>query len=130
MTDNTLQAMFNGMAADWQRERAQSQMTLGGLIDRLASMPPETMMAGLENPHSYRGYYIDLSFENAGKQMPASEVLAIARGCMGEVFEGYKGGDFQMGRLTPIWLAAYGCTGKKIMAVRDDGALELADDNG
>lgn len=50
------------------------------------------------------------------------------RAAMGEVFEGYKGGDFQMGRNTPVWLASYGCSGEKIMAIREDGALELAAD--
>jgi hypothetical protein len=52
----------------------------------------------------------------------------MCRAAIGEVFEGYKGGDFQMGRNTPVWLASYGCSGEKIMAIRDDGALELAAD--
>ena len=61
--------------------------------------------------------------------MPASVVLAMCKGAMGEVFQGYKGGDYQMGRNTPVWIANYGDVGKKIMAIRDDGMLELATDD-
>lgn len=106
------------------RERAAIQMTLGKLIERLEAMPPETMIEGICAPHSYRGYYSDLAFER-GEKVTAAKALETCRGCMGEVFEGYKGGDFQMGRNTPVWLASYGCCGPKIMAIRDDGTLEL-----
>ena len=40
----------------------------------------------------------------------------------------YKGGDFVMGALTPMWVAHYGCTGKKLMALNADGTIETADD--
>ena len=36
---------------------------------------------------------------------------------MGQVFEGYKGGDFMMGALTPLWVAAYGNCGNKLLAI-------------
>jgi hypothetical protein len=58
-----LQAMIDGMSAGWQKERAESQMTLGKLIDKLDSLPPETKLEGFGEPHSYRGYYSDLAFE-------------------------------------------------------------------
>jgi len=115
------------MSAEWQRERAASQMTLGKLIERLEALPPETMI-DLAEPHSYRGYYQDLAFECAIEKVTAKDALAICRKAMGEVFQGYKGGDFQMGRNTPVWRASYGCRGQKIMGIRDDGTLELADD--
>jgi hypothetical protein len=121
-----LQAMMDGMSAQWQKERAESQMTLGKLIERLESLPPETML-DLAEPHSYRGYYSDLAFEK-GDEITAAAALTMCRAAMGEVFQGYKGGDFQMGRNTPVWRASYGCCGQKIMGVRDDGTLELADD--
>lgn len=118
--------MMDGMSAQWQKERAESQMTLGKLIERLESLPPETML-DLAEPHSYRGYYSDLAFEK-GDEITAAAALTMCRAAMGEVFQGYKGGDFQMGRNTPVWRASYGCCGQKIMGVRDDGTLELADD--
>jgi hypothetical protein len=123
---NQMQALVDGMSAQWQRDRAASQMTLGKLIERLETLPPETML-DLASPHSYRGYYSDLAFE-IGDKIAAADALKMCRAAMGEVFQGYKGGDYQMGRNTPVWRASYGCCGQKIMAVRDDGTLELAED--
>ena len=116
------------ISAGWMRERAASQMTLGKLIERLEAMPPETMIEGICKPHSYRGYYSDLAFER-GEKVTSANAVEMCRGCMVKVFEGYKGGDFLMGRGTPVWLASYGCCGKKIIDVCDDGTLELADDD-
>jgi len=47
---------------------------------------------------------------------------------MGQVFNGYKGGDFVMGALTPVWIASYGRLGRKIIALSDDGKLETSED--
>ena len=48
---------------------------------------------------------------------------------MGQVFIGYKGGDFVMGALTPMWISDYGTSsGTKIMAVHDGGEVETAQD--
>lgn len=126
MNAKTVQALIDGMSAQWMRERSESQMTLGKLIKRLEELPPETPV-GIGNPHSYRGYYSDLAFDPAIST--AAEALARCRAAMGEVFQGYKGGDFQMGSLTPVWIAHYGDCGKKIVAVADDGTLELREDN-
>lgn len=123
-----LQAMVNEMLKQRQIERSTSQMTLGKLIDRLSAMPPDAMIESIEAPHSYRGYYSDLAFESNSGRIPVSAALALCKSAMGEVFQGYKGGDFQMGRNTPLWVANYGDCGQKLMAVRDDGSLELADD--
>lgn len=123
---NPNQLLADGLSAQWQRERAASQMTLGKLIKRLESLPSKTML-DLASPHSYRGYYEDLAFE-MGDKISAADALVMCCAALGEVFEGYKGGEFQMGRNTPVWRASYGCTGQKIMGVRDDGMLDLADD--
>ena len=121
--------MINGMSQEWQRERATTQMTLGKLIERLTAMPPETLIEGIGNPHSYRGYYCDLAFERTDERLTAGAALAMCKAAMGQVFEGYKGGDFQMGASTPVWIASYGCCGDKFMGVNDDGTLErLADE--
>lgn len=128
-TMNNIQAMMDGMSAQWQKERSASQMTLGTLIDTLAAMPPETELEGFGEAHSYRGYYSDLAFEKLEEKTTAGKAHEMARACMGEIFEGYKGGDFQMGRNTPVWIANYGSCGMKIMAIREDGTLELAEDS-
>lgn len=124
-----MQHLIDGMNAAYQAERSQSQMTLGKLIARLKELPQEMKVPGLSAPHSYRGYYNDLAFTIPNDPASIGEILATAKGCMGEVFTGYKGGDFQMGRNTPIWLSNYGCCGQKIMGITDDGKLELAVDD-
>lgn len=123
-----LQALVDGMGAQWQRDRAETQMTLGKLISALEAMPEETKVANLNNAHSYRGYYIDLAFVQGDGVRPAAELLAECKAAMGRVFSGYKGGDYVMGERTPIWVADYGCCGKKLMALHPGGEMETAED--
>lgn len=124
-----IQAMVDGMGARMQRERSETQLTLGKLIASLEAMPEGAHVANLNSAHSYRGYYRDLAFELGAGDRPAVDLLAECKAAMGQVFEGYKGGDFVMGALTPIWLAEYGCTGLKIMALPDDGSVTTAADD-
>jgi hypothetical protein len=124
-----LQALIDGMSAQWQRERAQSQMTLGGLIERLEEIDSKVVCAGLCYPHSYRGYYSDLAFQESDKPVDVVELLETCRACMGQVFTGYKGGDYVMGALTPVWVANYGDCGLKLIALNDDGTIETATDD-
>jgi hypothetical protein len=126
---NPLQQMVDGYGAQLQRERSQSQMTLGQLIDVLEAMPPDQPVAGLCEPHSYRGYYCDLAFECVLGGRMASDVLTMCQECMGEVFTGWKGGEFQMGRNTPIWVAFEGHLGRKITGLEPNGKLATADDD-
>ena len=123
-----MQHLVDGMSKQWQDERALTQMTLGTLIDRLKAMPPEALIDGMRAPHSYRGYYSDLAFTATGQKMTVQDALVLCKDAMGEVFEGYKGGDFQMGRKTPVWIAEYGHCGMKIISLRDDGVLVLGED--
>jgi hypothetical protein len=111
------------------RERAATQMTLGAMIAALEKMPPETEIDGIGSAISYRGYYSDLAFQPQPEKIKAGDLLAQCRAAMGQVFEGYKGGDFVMGALTPVWIADYGCCGRKIMAINPDGTIETADDD-
>ena len=126
---NAMQAMMDGLSVQWQKERATEQMTLGGVIDRLSSLPQETVISGLGELDSYRGYYCDLAFDPNGKEKTAAQLLKECKAAMGAVFTGYKGGEYQMGKLTPLWVASYGCCGKKLMAINDDGTLQLAEDD-
>ena len=122
------QLLMNGLSAQWQAERSATQMTLGKLIDLLKMMKPKDVIQGFGEAHSYRGYYSDLAFELSGNQMSVKDALKICQAAMGEVFEGYKGGDYQMGRNTPIWIANYGRCGMKIMSLGVDGNFELKED--
>ncbi len=124
-----MQALIDGMSAQWQRERAKTQMTLGKLIDALEAMPEGAEVANLSSAHSYRGYYSDLAFEQGEGTRQAADLLAECRTAMGQVFCGYKGGDFVMGALTPVWVASYGCCGPKLMALHAGGDVETAEDD-
>lgn len=124
-----IQALMDGMSAQWQRERAETQMTLGKLIDALEAMPEGAEVANLNSAHSYRGYYIDLAFERDEGTRPAADLLDECKAAMGQVFCGYKGGDFVMGALTPVWLASYGRCGQKLMALHAGGEIETAQDD-
>jgi len=123
-----MQALIDGMNAKLMRERAETQMTLGYLITALECMPQYRFIDGIKEPHSYRGYYSDLAFEQAGDKVKVSDALDMCKGAMGKVFKGYKGGDFVMGELTPVWIAEYGCCGKKIMELKPDGSFVTAED--
>lgn len=124
-----LKALMDGMSAQWQRERAETQMTLGKLIDALESMPEKAEVANLNSAHSYRGYYRDLAFEQDGGTRTAAGLLAECKSAMGQVFCGYKGGYFVMGAMTPIWVASHGCTGQKLMDLKPGGEIETAEDD-
>ena len=123
-----MQALMDGLSEQWKRERAETQMTLGKLIEALEGMPADAKVANLRNAHSYRGYYSDLAFELAPGTRPAAELLTECRHAMVRVFQGYKGGDYVMGETTLVWVAEYGCCGDKLMAVHTDGAINTAPD--
>lgn len=121
-----LQALVDGMSAQWQKERADKQMTLGQLIEALEAMDAATPVNVSAELNSYRGYYCDLSIEPGAST--AGELLAECKDAMGEVFEGYKGGDFLMGRTTPMWVADYGRCGDRLMGIGADGQIVTAPD--
>ena len=125
-----MQALVDGMSAKWQRERAATQLTLGALIAALEAMPADAQVANLSDMDSYRGYYSDLYFERHDGTRPAAELLAECKAAMGQVFTGYKGGDYVMGALTPLWISHYGtASGTKLMAVHAGGGIETEQDS-
>ena len=130
MKNTDIQALVDGMGAQWQRERAATQLTLGALIAALEAMPADSTVANLRDPASYRGYYSDLYFEQGEGTRQAKDLLAECKAAMGQVFTGYKGGDYVMGALTPLWISTYGhSSGTKLMAVHAGGEVETAQDD-
>lgn len=125
---NMIQNLIDGMNAQMQKARAETQMTLGQLIAALEAMPPGTAVANLTGPHSYRGYYVDLAFELQDGTRLKDHLLLECRQAMGRVFQGYKGGDYVMGERTPIWVANYGTTGLKLLGIHAGGQLETGED--
>ncbi len=89
-------------------------MTLIDLIQTLEQYPPDKVVPhGFGRPHSYRGYYDQLAFEPM-QNVTVGAMLADAKSALGQTFQGYKGGDYEMGEWTEVWLAHYGQCGEGI----------------
>lgn len=69
---------------------------------------------------SWRGSYAELAIEfdwadrsDNDKQPPTGkEFLKWLKEAVGKTYTGYKGGDFTMGKTTPLWVANYGNSGE------------------
>jgi hypothetical protein len=120
--------MFDEMINRMRKERQRTQMTLGGLIDTLVLMPLDQRLPKLEAPHSYRGYYEDLAFTAGNGSMRVDELLKLARDQMGQLFYGYKGGEYYMNMDTPLWIANYGECGLKLVGITDAGYVTQEDE--
>ena len=118
-----MQKLINMLGDASRQTRSQYQLTLGGMIAALdkmpADMPIEYEDGGFPSePHSYRGYYSDLSFETESGASTVAEISSMLKSALGETFEGYKGGDYTMGNDAPLWSSSYGTgSGKALMAV-------------
>jgi hypothetical protein len=92
---------------------------LGTITDQLAKIAllpggkekwvsVETPLGWLEvtDLHSYRGYYEDLAVTVAGTGAPwnLGKLLRELRAAQGKTFTGYKGGEYVMTRVTPVWV--------------------------
>lgn len=118
-----IQELLNTMNRAGRRERGHYHVTLGGLIAALGGADPFAVVVfdgsveGPCEPHSYRGYYSDLALES-GPDVVAKDLLRLLTvECLEQTFEGYKGGDYDMGADTPLWRACYGECGDAIVGV-------------
>jgi hypothetical protein len=140
-TKQNFEDLINGAMARMGNERKASatNMRLGQLIDSLASCNQELPVqfadgGGTSHFDSYRGYYEDLSIVPQKDTKTVAEVLAQARSALGEVFQGYKGGDFPMHKGSLLWVAEYGTSGgNMLVGVRQEAdrvvlETELHDD--
>lgn len=114
ITQNYIDNILDG----FRKERSLSQMTLGALINILKYLPKNSKIENICNPHSYRGYYSDLSFEKIdGTRTVDSLLNELQEKCLNKIFKGYKGGDFCMREDAPLWIAEYGNCGQKIISI-------------
>jgi hypothetical protein len=85
-------------------------MTLQELILALKKYPNDFVVhEAFDKPHSYRGYYEQLSFEPV-LDRTVGELLIYAEGAVGGWFTGYKGGEFRMTGDTIVNICSYGDT--------------------
>jgi hypothetical protein len=65
---------------------------------------------------SWRGIYSELALDidssrGGVKAMPVTKFSKMLKNTVGKTFTGYKGGEFVMGKHTPVWVANYGNSG-------------------
>lgn len=125
---NDPSALINSLLKTLRQERSKEYMVLGDLINTLESLPCKHVV-NLHHPHSYRGYYEDLAFELGEGYRSVDDLLAECKNSINKRFEGYKGGSYLMRFDTPVWVANYGESGKRLASVLGDGAIEIAEDD-
>lgn len=77
-------------------------------------------------PHTYRGYYEDITFVPSTTPITIAEFIAVLDGVIGQEFVGWKGGDYRMDENTSVWAAAEGVGGNMITdAELRDGVVVL-----
>lgn len=110
------------------------QATIGDLIKDLGRSKRDVPVSalngilGVDGACSYRGYYNHLALNPATQSRYLSSQALLQRlrtAVNGEVFVGYKGGDYLMTKDTPVWVADYGCLGVPVIGIlhRDDRAI-------
>jgi len=123
MDDDQILRLVDRMAEHWRKQREAFHLTLGKLISELA-IADQDLPVRCENGcipgslGSYRGYYDDLAFEPHGNPVTVCQFIKICTEALGKEYEGYKGGQYKMGKDTPLWLSSYGdCSQLAIIGV-------------
>lgn len=92
----------------------ENQLTLGELLAYLENQSQDTTIRfghGFLGPHSYRGYYDHVAFEQTDGEMTVEDVCGEVIDAIGKTYVGWKGGTFAMNKDTPVWIAEVGCCG-------------------
>ena len=117
--------------ADRQKRLAKSdQLTLGEMIlklDPIIEKQKDRINEKLDeaivyydfsyfyptNANSWRGSYAELAlnYKSDGEPLTVTKFTEMLKECVGKTFIGYKGGEFEMSRQTPVWVAEYGESG-------------------
>lgn len=79
---------------------------------------------------SWRGSYdeLALNFETnryESKRLTVSEFLNLCKETIGKTFTGYKGGEYTMGKSTPVWVANNGNAGNTAIVNVVDNEYEV-----
>lgn len=96
-----------------QRRPMKKQLTLGELIEALEKQDQKKPVKfdfcyfSPDGVHSYRGYYEQLAIGYSYKEADVptvEEFLKVLTNALDEDFYGYKGGQYKMGKNTPVWV--------------------------
>ena len=102
-----------------ERLKASPQLSLGELILKLEAISDKTLKVYFDfggfyptSIDSWRGSYNELALDyddESWEKAPTVEaLLATLEAVVGKTLTGYKGGDFLMGKGTPVWIDHYG----------------------
>ena len=119
-----LDAFLNIITETKKDQRKKYHLTLGDLIEFLEAAEQDAVVTpAVYEPHSYRGYYDDLSLTPRVQETTTVErLLAELKDVLGKELEGYKGGECLMSEDTPLWLSSYGkVSGIAIVDVQNTG---------
>lgn len=102
------------------------QLKLGEMIFLLSRINPGASVRYDFGPFtpkgldSYRGYYEQLALGHGEEKITVSQLLALLRDAVGKTFTGWKGGDYDMGESTHMWVANRGeCHSTAIVGIID-----------
>lgn len=136
-----LQSMLTNAVAAGRNERMKTskQLTLGELIllieplkktyiDYQEKEQPKNVVFNFEyirptGLDSWRGSYAELAieFSSEGEYLSVEKFLSMLKEAIGKTYTGYKGGEFVMGKSTPLWVANYGNSGNTgVVGIKDD----------
>lgn len=115
--------------------KTSPQLMLGEIIVALEAVKDKSVSVNFDFEYAYptklcswRGIYRELAIQFEfdppadGEQTTVEDVLEEFKSAIGKTFTGYKGGDFVMGKNTPVWVARYGNSGNTaITGVKDLG---------
>jgi hypothetical protein len=130
-----IQTMLNNAVKAQRNEELKNspQLLLGEMILKLEAVKDQSKPLFIDlmdkrptDIGSWRGSYCELSIgtEGGDKENPTvRDWIKRLKQTIGKTFTGYKGGDFLMGKNTPVWLAEYGESSFKI----DDKPLDKKD---
>lgn len=127
MLDNAL------TARRYEEMKSSLQLTLGEIILKLENMPPDapvrfdfdSNVGGLD---SWRGSYSELALGYQDDEpITVNDLLNDCRFSVGKTYEGYKGGEFKMGRQTPVWVANWGESGASVKDKYDYETVGIKD---
>jgi len=114
-----LQSIITNQVQAQRQEQLKTsiQLTLGEIILKLEAVKNQELPVVFDvkkyyptGIDSWRGSYCELSLEydDEGKPLLLEKFVKILKNTVGKTLTGYKGGDFLMGRTTPVWVANYG----------------------
>ena len=120
-----------------ERMKTSNQLMLGELIILLDKAKNKDLPVVFDcseyrpvSLNSWRGAYEELAINYSNEDPPLSckQLLRECRKAVGTIFQGYKGGDFKMGKNTPLWVANYGTSSAWCNHSRGIVGIEERDD--